>query len=216
MFFLIPAFWFLIAFVLAGLECEIEGPDGWASGLPTCRVENRWVTLVLRPFFGGRPITLYHCYMFSLVVLLCHAGYAQGMPFSWTGEWRIISALFLLCLTWDFLWFMLNPAYGPENFRREKVEWHKHRPWVLGLFPVDYAIGFVLSLAFAVLGWISDEALIFDVFNGVVGYGVWGFLLGIAADAFAPWYRRWRAKKKPERAYRTPEDSPPRVLVDSP
>jgi len=219
MFLLIPAFWFMIAFILAGLECEIEGPDGWASGMPTCRIENRGMLLVLRPVFAGRPVTLYHCFMFSLVVLIAHVGYAQGVPFNWTNEFRFLSTLFLLCPTWDYLWFVLNPAYGPDNFRREKVGWHAHRPWLFGLFPIDYAVAGVLSLACSVLSWCGDDANFFDVINGVLGYFFWMFLIGAALEAGKP-YRRWRAAKKPERAHHAPApppaQDPPQGWIDSP
>lgn len=211
----IPTFKFLIAFALAGLEVEVEGRRGWAAGMPTCRLENRWAVLALKPFFGGRPVTLYHCYMFSLVTLMWHIGYVQGVPMTWANEWRCLSTLFLLCATWDFLWFVLNPAYGLENFRREKVAWHAGRPWVFGLFPIDYAIAFVLSLAFSMLAWVSADATVFDVVDGVMGYFLWFFLLGTAIEIGKP-YRKWRAGKKPESAYHASEDPPTKGWIDSP
>jgi hypothetical protein len=213
---LTPLFWFMVAYVLAGLECEVEGPHGWASGMPTCRIENRALLLVLRPVFAGRPVTLYHCFMFSLVTMIAHAGYFQGVPMGWTNECRFLATLFLLCPTWDFLWFVLNPAYGVENFRREKVPWHADRWWVWGLFPVDYAVAGALSLAFSVLGWISDDAVIFDVINGFMQYFCWIFLLWFGIEAGGP-YRRWRARKKPERSYHEPKDPPAKEgWTDSP
>lgn len=159
------AFWFMIAFVLGGLACEVEGPGDRA----------------LRPFFGGRPVTLYHGFMFSLVTLICHAGYAQGLTMTWTNECRILAMLCLLCATWDFLGFVLSPAYVAGNSRREKV--------------IAYAAAFVLSLAFSSLGWISADATIFDVVDGVMGYFLWMFFVGLAVE-FGGDYRRWRGKKK--------------------
>lgn len=215
MFLVTPVFWILIAFILAGLECEIEGPFGWASRLPTCRIENRWLVPALRPFFGGRPITLYHCFMFSLVTLICHVGYVQGVRMTWMNECKFLSTLFLLCPTWDFLWFVLNPNYGLKKFRREHVEWHRHRRWILGLFPIDYAIAFILSLAFSALSWLSQDAVIFDVIFGATGYFFWMCLLGLAVECGAP-YRLWRSKKKPACDMRIPAAPPASGWIDSP
>jgi hypothetical protein len=200
--FIIPVFWFLIAFILAGLECEIEGPNGWASDLPTCRIENRWISRALRPLFGSRPITLYHCFLFSLVTLLCHVGYVQGVSMTWTNEFRILSTLFLLCLTWDFLWFILNPAFGLEKFNRDAIPWHAHHRWFWGI-PIDYIVAFVLSFASSTSSWIIQDATILDVMDDLIGFLVWAFLLGIATDTIGPKYRQWRSKKKPERDHPT-------------
>lgn len=193
--FLRPAFWFAVAFLLAALECEIEGPHGWASAMPTCRLRHPWLERVLRPIFGGRSVTLYHLCMFSLVALVCHAGFFQGVPFSWSRECGVLTTLFLLCPTWDFLWFILNPAYGLVNFRREKIPWHAGRPWPFGLFPIDYAYGAALSLGFTVLGWIASDVMIVDALDGVVGLGFWAFLVAVTVDMFGPAYRTWRGRQ---------------------
>ena len=52
--------WFLLvgivvlAYVFAKVEVHIEGTNGWASKLPTWRIERHWL---LDLFFGGRPMT---------------------------------------------------------------------------------------------------------------------------------------------------------------
>lgn len=201
-FFLRPGFWFLVAFLLAALEVEIEGPNGWASALPTARIENRLVLFLVRPFFGGRPVTLYHAYLFSLLFVFSHAAFIQGLDITWRYECRILSSFFLLAVTWDYLWFVLNPAFGPDKFAREHVAWHAHRRWLFKIFPIDYVIGFALSMAFWVLGCVSDDANVFDVVNGALGYLVWAFLMGFVVTGPDASYRKWRGAKKSEGAWR--------------
>lgn len=134
----------LAAFVWAKLEIEIEGRDGWASRLPTWRVEKH---LLLDWFYGGRPLTGYHLWAYALIFLFFH------MPFFWSGSWSGRTELHALggyVLFWvleDFLWFLLNPHYGWKRFRPEHIWWHKR--WALGL-PLDYWVfttgGLVLLL----------------------------------------------------------------------
>jgi hypothetical protein len=56
---------------------------------------------------------------------------------------------------WDFLWFVLNPAFGWDNFRPENVWWH--RGW-LGRIPIDYCRatvgGFVVAAA---ARWLTGD-----------------------------------------------------------
>ena len=52
----------------------------------------------------------------------------------------------LFWITEDFLWFVLNPAFGPAKFSPANVPWHRY--WIAGAVPVDYLVaplaGFVL------------------------------------------------------------------------
>jgi hypothetical protein len=51
-----------LALLLANVEVQIEGSAGWAANLPTWRIEDGWL---LDLFWGGRPMTGYHVYIFS-------------------------------------------------------------------------------------------------------------------------------------------------------
>ena len=53
----------------------------------------------------------------------------------------------------DFLWFILNPAFGINNFSPDKVLWHKH--WFLGI-PADY---WNFTIVAAILMWLSYAKL---------------------------------------------------------
>lgn len=136
------------AFVFARVEIEIEGPDGWAAKLPTWRISNRWTKL----FFGSRPLTGYHLWMLIFVLLMVHAPTAmQPWTWSWRSELRAVSFYILFFIVEDFLWFILNPAYGLARFRREHIWWHAPTWW--WVMPRDYWLFLVLGTATYVLSW---------------------------------------------------------------
>ena len=60
-------YFFAIAFVLAQLEIQIEGPHGWAAKLPTWRLDG---PRVLR--WAGKPITGYHVFLMTFILLFIH------------------------------------------------------------------------------------------------------------------------------------------------
>lgn len=136
----------LTALFFAEVEIQIEGPAGWASSLPTWRVEHHWL---LDIFWGGRPMTGYHAWVFSFMLLVFHLGVFIDLNWSWRTEARIIAALMLFWIIEDFLWFVLNPAFGIHNISPDKALWHKQ--WFLNI-PVDYWTFTVVS---AILMWLS-------------------------------------------------------------
>jgi hypothetical protein len=135
----------LMAFFFAQVEVQIEGAAGWATALPTWRIEQHWL---LDIFWGGRPMTGYHAWVFSFMALAFLA------PLAFNGRWRRGDALLALAglsLFWvveDFLWFLLNPAWGWQRFGPAHIPWHTR--W-LGGAPVDYWLG-LLGCA-ALLTW---------------------------------------------------------------
>jgi len=124
----------VVAFFFAKLEIQIEGDAGWAQNLPTWRVEKH---PLLDVFLGGRPLTGYHAWAFSTVFLLFHAPFFFGGGFSLQAEAKVLGGYAIFWLVEDFLWFVLNPAFGVKRFTREHIWWHKR--WFLGL-PQDYWI----------------------------------------------------------------------------
>ncbi len=137
----------LTAFFFAEVEIQIEGPAGWAAGLPTWRIDNHWL---LDIFWGGRPMTGYHAWVFSFMFLVFHLGvFINPRQWSVRTEARIIASLMLFWLAEDFLWFLVNPSYGIHNFSQHKIPWHKH--WFLQM-PVDY---WIFAIAAVLLMWFS-------------------------------------------------------------
>lgn len=136
----------LLGFFFAQTEIQIEGAAGWAANLPTWRIENHWM---LDLFWGGRPITGYHAWIFPFIALIFHFPLIFMQQWSLKLECRVIGCIMLFWITEDFLWFVLNPAYGLEHFSPAHIMWHKH--W-WGAAPADYWVS--LSISSALL-WFS-------------------------------------------------------------
>lgn len=122
----------LLAFFFAMVEIQVEGAQGWAAGLPTWRIESHWL---LDIFWGGRPMTGYHAWVFSFMFLFFH------LPAFWAWQWnlrleaRILGSVMVFWIVEDFLWFLFNPAYGWARFSPAEIPWHKS--WTFHL-PTDY------------------------------------------------------------------------------
>ena len=142
-------FWILIlAFCFAKVEINVEGDKGWAGGLPTWRIEKHWL---LDVFWGGRPLTGYHVWVFSFIILLFHTAFFFGCGWSMKLEAKIIASLMIFGIVEDFLWFILNPYYGLRKFSKKDIPWHSHR-WSI-FMPTDY---WIFLTAAALLFWYSN------------------------------------------------------------
>lgn len=122
----------LLAFFFAHVEIEIEGAGGWAANLPTWRIKQHWLLDLL---WGGRALTGYHAWVFSFMALVFHLPAVLLQRWSVRVELRILGALALFWIVEDWLWFVMNPAYGLQRFVPQLVPWHKH--W-FGPAPIDY------------------------------------------------------------------------------
>ena len=114
----IVAYMLFLAFVLAKWEIQIEGQSGWAKNLPCWRKNGLYEQIT------GKPLTGYH---FWMVVFLLAIGHLPFLVSAWSIQLESLILGFLggVLLVDDFLWFVLNPAYGLKNFKPGKVEWHK-------------------------------------------------------------------------------------------
>jgi hypothetical protein len=125
----------LLSALFALIEIQIEGPNGWATTLPTWRLENRWTRL----FYSSKPLTGYHLYVQLFIIGAIHLPFGLGLvPFTWAIEARLLSFFILFWILEDFLWFVLNPAFGLKRFRPEHIWWHAPTWW--WLMPRDYWI----------------------------------------------------------------------------
>jgi hypothetical protein len=122
----------VLGFFFAMVEIQIEGATGWAGNLPTWRIERHWM---LDVFWGGRPMTGYHAWIFSFMALVFHAPIVIVGRWSWRLEARIVGCVMLFWIVEDLAWFLCNPAFGWSGLTPERVAWHRH--WLLGV-PLDY------------------------------------------------------------------------------
>ena len=135
----------LVAAFFAKVEIHIEGKHGWAAELPTWRIEKHWL---LDLFWGGRPLTGYHAWVFPFILLMCHLGFFLIGGWTWTLELRTLGVVALFWTIEDYLWFVFNPHYGFRRFKKGQIPWHTR--WLLGM-PIDY---WVMGLAgLAAVAW---------------------------------------------------------------
>jgi len=110
----IGAYFFLIAFILAHLEIQIEGPHGWAEKLPTWRWDSRGV----RRWFG-KPVTGYHLCLVTLILLFVHV--PQLYAPSWEREADLLAMFEPLRAANISLW------RGTTDEQRARVAIHRER-----------------------------------------------------------------------------------------
>jgi hypothetical protein len=69
----------LLGLLFAMTEIQIEGSAGWAANLPTWRVENH---PLLDVFWGGKPMTGYHVWVFAFMAAVFHLPLVLAGSFS--------------------------------------------------------------------------------------------------------------------------------------
>ncbi|MBF0409748.1 MAG: hypothetical protein HQM10_20575 [Candidatus Riflebacteria bacterium] len=131
----------IMAFFFAEVEIQIEGGSGWAASLPTWRIEKHWL---LDIFWGGRPMTGYHAWVFSFMFLSFHLGVFLNNRWTWRFECMTIASLMYFWIIEDFLWFVFNPHFGMQKFNPANIPWHKS--WLFGV-PTDYVTFLLMGSA---------------------------------------------------------------------
>ena len=148
------AFVFGVALLFALIEIEIEGAHGWAKNLPTVRG------------VCGTSMTLYHLYMLAFLLVVvggfvwfrapCDSDSSAQEEPRWRralrGGVRAAAFFVAVLLAEDFLWFVLNPAFGLAKYTAEHVPWHTF--W--GGMPASNYTG---AAALVVLGAVGALAL---------------------------------------------------------
>ncbi len=175
------------ALLFALVEIEIEGKNGWAMHLPTWFRRKPLYARVYAFLLSGKPLTGYHAVMFFIPLFSFHIGLAFGQPWSWGLEARVLASYLVWNVTWDFLWFLLNPAFGWARFRKGMIWWHGG-PW-LGRLPIDYVNALWMSFVVAALPWFV-RGNTWHLRHHAIYVATTLVLVAITALA-APLYRRW-------------------------
>jgi hypothetical protein len=183
--------WFW-ALGLAGIEIEIEGGYGWAERLPTWYRKRALAYRVFGVFMGRRPLTGYHVFAFTIPLLLLHLPFVAGADWTLEDELLAVATYLVLAVVWDYLWFVLNPAYTVARFRRGRVWWFEV-PWIWR-FPLDYYTGVGLSIAVAALAVFpaGDAEPLRRHLWMIAGLAVLTGLAVVAAPLYHRWYRYMR------------------------
>ncbi len=169
---------FITALVLAILEVQIEGGNGWAKNIPTWRPDpKKWYAKLYKKIMSGKELTGYHLSMFSFVFLIFH------LPFFFGSSWNILKQIDVLCvflifiIIWDYLWFIVNPHFTIKNFKGDHIFWHSK--WFFGL-PRDYIGSIGISFIIAV---ITDQ-----FFNFYLKEWFIFFITTLVLTVFTKWF----------------------------
>jgi hypothetical protein len=176
-----------LALWMALVEIEIEGRHGWAVRLPTWFRTRGPAGRIYGLLNGGKPLTGYHLFMATLPLLFLHLPFGFGADWTLAAEAMVVATYLAFAIGWDYLWFILNPAYGLGRFRRGRVWWYPG-PWIARL-PYEYWAAVGLSFAVAAVAWPLGRGAQALAEQGRLVGGL--ALLCLVAMALAPAYRRW-------------------------
>jgi hypothetical protein len=183
-------FWLIFSIILALMEIEIEGKNGWAEKIPTW-YRKTGLGKIYGFFMNKKPMTGYHLTLMVLLFLIFHAHYFQGADWTIRKEFSTLGLIMTVSVIWDYLWFVLNPYYGYRNFRKDKIWWHANSKWFFGL-PSDYYLGILTALAL--------NSLAANIINYLFQLLI--FIAGtILVVILAPLYHKfyWSIRKKDDR-----------------
>ena len=144
-----PAYVFILALILAILEVQIEGANGWAKNLPTWRANpDKWYAKIYMKIMEGKEMTGYHMSLFSMIFLLFHFPFVSGLTWNIGNEIGMIIIFLFFIVTEDYLWFVINPHFTVKDFKGNHLFWHKK--WFL-LVPRDYWTAILISFLLALV-----------------------------------------------------------------
>jgi hypothetical protein len=190
----------LWAFGLGCIEIEIEGGHGWAERLPTWYLKRGRIGRIYGIAMGQRPLTGYHVFAFTIPLVIVHLPFGFGLEWNLGAELSQLAVFFALAVIWDYIWFVMNPAYTVSRFRRENVWWFQV-PWIWR-FPLDYYVGIVVSVALAGLAALDagDWSPVASQLWLLAGLIVLTALAVLAAPLYHRWYRHMRRAGADDRA----------------
>lgn len=123
---------YLSGALYALMEIEIEGSNGWCKKLPTFTIKSG-------PF---KSFTFYHIIMTAIVFLtnIYPLYLLQNNDEIFSYDFLLVN-IYNLTLWFgveDFLWFVLNPYYTLNRYKRDQIPWHSWEPWPLGIASHNY------------------------------------------------------------------------------
>lgn len=161
-------FVFLMSFIYALIEIEIEGKNGWMKGIPTPEIIK----------LGNKNMTLYHLYMLALIIITVI--FQNMMVFTLYSFLYSASNVLLVLFLEDILWFIFNPHFTLDKYTKKDIWWHSEQPWYLGMPLHNYILTFIIIT----LSYITNNVYIF--YNLIFSY----FFIGISI-VLAPIYHKF-------------------------
>lgn len=183
-------FLFVLAVLFGIFEIEAEGRYGWGEKFPTWyRVNGAAAKLYGR--ITNKPLTGYHAALFFVPFFIMFWPMVATSSLTWHGSVVAFSLYFAWVVVWDFSWFVLNPYYGIEKFRRDHVWWFAKEPWLFGRIPSGYCLAWLFSLVLAAVsggisgGWIEAFAEQLQMLGWYLAF------ISVLLIAGTPLYRRY-------------------------
>ena len=177
---LIAVFVFMFGLVFALFCVNAEGEAGWAGNLPAWRPDSGlwWVKALSIILLGGREVNGFDLFVITFFIMsflfIPFWGWVHGKALKLRDWGELICFFAIFAVLEDFLWFMLNPAYGLEKFSADFIPWHPN--W-LGLLPSDYYLGIAVSIGFGIwargLKWTGIVTGVTFLLVAIV-VGIWG------------------------------------------
>jgi hypothetical protein len=161
-------FIFSYATLYSLLEIELEAKEGWCKNLPT--------PVVLGNF------TLYHILMNIIVILTISKVYIKDI----TSIEDISLATFYIAawfLIEDFMWFILNPYYTIDKYKKEEIWWHARRPWYFGI-PEHNLVG--LGVMFICYSFSNKKS---EMYVNIIYILIFSLLTIMLADNYHEYYK---------------------------
>jgi len=122
-------FLFLLSIILALLEIQIEGTHGWASKLPTWKLE-----------IGNFVMTGYHLYLWSFLLIMVHLPFIF-IQWKWETECYLLTFLFLLLLLEDTFWFIFNKKFQLKDYwRYPKYQCIPYFYFIIAFFTIFFGL----------------------------------------------------------------------------
>ncbi len=154
-------FWWVIAFMYAWFEIELEGKYGWREKTQTWDRSYKSYPRWLRLFLGKKPLTGYHTPAFIAVFLIAHMHFVMGVPWTWRNELFALATYVAWAPLWDYLWLLFNPNYGIGHMSSKNIWWYQYSYWVGGLVPIENITQWGISLVIAAIGGFLLHQVIF-------------------------------------------------------
>lgn len=136
----------ILSILLAIWEIQIEGTKGWAEKLPCWKKTTGFIPEKII----GAPLTGYHLALVGFLFAMVHFPFVF-VQWNIKTELQVLSVVLLILVIEDFLWFVLNPNFSFQRFRKKQIQWRVH--WI-GPLPTYYYIFSALAALFLYLSMI--------------------------------------------------------------
>lgn len=115
--------------------------------------------------------------------------YFFGHPVNLANEFELIAYFLLFGVTWDFLWFVMNPHYGFAKFKKTEIPWFSQNKWILqDRVSIPHVMHLFVGTLFATLAAVinkNPEEISFYLINLIV-FAV----LSVATIMLSPLYHK--------------------------